>query len=85
MSVLRGRRGSNVHFGEDGKLAGVLDWDRALLSDPAADGALVATWHGWAVLRAVADAETYRRSWVWNDAVRGGHLHAVFGATPCRT
>ncbi|MEV0237774.1 aminoglycoside phosphotransferase family protein [Nonomuraea sp. NPDC050786] len=74
--------GSNVHFGKDGKLTGVLDWDLAILSDPAIDGALVATWHGWAVLRAATDEETYRRSWAWNDAVGVEHLHAVFTGRP---
>lgn len=73
--------GSNVHFGEDGKLTGVLDWDMAILSDPAIDAALIATWHGWDVLRAT-DEETYRRAWAWNDAVGVGHLHAVFAGKP---
>jgi aminoglycoside phosphotransferase (APT) family kinase protein len=77
--------GSNVHFGEDGKLTGVLDWDMAILSDPAIDAALVATWHGWDVLRAATDEETYRRARVWDGAVGVGHLHAVFGGEPCRT
>jgi aminoglycoside phosphotransferase (APT) family kinase protein len=74
--------GSNVHFGEDGKLTGVLDWDMAILSDPAIDAALIATWHGWDVLRAATDEETYRRAWAWNDAVGVGHLHAVFAGKP---
>lgn len=74
--------GGNVHFGADGKLTGVLDWDMAILSDPAIDGALVATWHGWPVLRAATDEETYRRSWAWNDAVGVEHLHAVFAGQP---
>lgn len=74
--------GTNVHFGEDGKLTGVLDWDMAILSDPAIDAALIATWHGWDVLRAATDEETYRRAWAWNDAVGVGHLHAVFGGKP---
>ncbi len=74
--------GSNVHFGTDGKLTGVLDWDMAILSDPAIDAALVAGWHGWDVLRAATDAETYRRARAWDDAVGVGHLHAVFGGKP---
>jgi aminoglycoside phosphotransferase (APT) family kinase protein len=74
--------GSNVHFREDGTLIGVLDWDMAILSDPAIDAALVATWHGWDVLRAATDEETYRRAWAWDDAVGVGHLHAVFGGEP---
>ncbi|MED7931472.1 aminoglycoside phosphotransferase family protein [Nonomuraea sp. LP-02] len=74
--------GSNVHFDADGKLTGVLDWDLAILSDPAIDAALVATWHGWDVLRAAGDEETYRRAWAWDDAVGVGHLHAVFAGEP---
>ncbi|WP_245789382.1 aminoglycoside phosphotransferase family protein [Streptosporangium canum] len=74
--------GSNFHFGEDGKLTGVLDWDMAILSDPAIDAALVAAWHGWDVLRAATDEETYRRAWAWNDAVGVGHLHPVFAGKP---
>jgi aminoglycoside phosphotransferase (APT) family kinase protein len=74
--------GSNVHFGADGKLAGVLDWDMAVLSDPAIDAALVATWHGWDVLRAATDEETGERAWAWNDAVGVEHLHAVFTGKP---
>lgn len=74
--------GSNVHFGEDGTVTGVLDWDLAILSDPAIDAALVATWHGWDVLRSATDEETYRRAWAWEHAVGVGHLHAVFGGKP---
>jgi aminoglycoside phosphotransferase (APT) family kinase protein len=73
--------GSNVHFGDDGTLTGVLDWDMAILSDPSIDAALVATWHGWDVLRAT-DAETYRRARAWNDIVGIGHFHAVFAGKP---
>ena len=74
--------GSNVHFGADGKLTGVLDWDMAILSDPAIDAALVATWHGWDLLRASVDEQTYHRAWTWNDAIEVGHLHAVFTGKP---
>lgn len=74
--------GSNVHFGEDGKLIGVLDWDLAVLSDPAIDAAHVGSWHGWDVLRAATDEETYRRAQAWHDAVGVGHLHAVFTGEP---
>jgi aminoglycoside phosphotransferase (APT) family kinase protein len=74
--------GSNVHFGKDGKLTGVLDWDMAIRSDPAIDAALIATWHGWDILAAATDKETYRRAWAWNDAVGVGHLHAVFSGKP---
>lgn len=74
--------GPNVHFGEDGKLVGVLDWDLAILSDPAIDAALVASWHGWDVLRAATDDETYRRARAWNDSVGAEHLHAVLAGKP---
>ncbi|WP_328610283.1 aminoglycoside phosphotransferase family protein [Amycolatopsis sp. NBC_00345] len=73
--------GSNVHFGEDGKLTGVLDWDLAILSDPAIDAALIATWHGWDVLR-TTDEKTRRRARAWNDPVGIEHLHAVFTGKP---
>ncbi|NUR25709.1 MAG: aminoglycoside phosphotransferase family protein [Catenulispora sp.] len=74
--------GGNIHFGPDGKLIGVLDWDMAIRSDPAIDAALVATWHGWEVLRAATDDTTYRRARIWNDAVGVEHLHAVFSNQP---
>lgn len=74
--------GGNVHFGADGRLTGVLDWDMAVLSDPAIDAALVATWHGWDVLGAATDEGTCRRARAWNDAVGVGHLHAVLGGRP---
>ncbi|MBB1154191.1 phosphotransferase family protein [Amycolatopsis dendrobii] len=74
--------GSNVHFAADGKLTGVLDWDLATLADPAIDAALVATWHGWDVLRAATDEETYRRAQAWNDPIGVEHLHAVFTGKP---
>lgn len=74
--------GGNIHFDRDGKLVGVVDWDMAILSDPAIDAALVATWHGWDVLRAATDGQTYRCAWAWNDAVEVGHLHAVFANKP---
>ncbi|MBS2534921.1 phosphotransferase [Catenulispora sp. NF23] len=74
--------GPNLHFSADGKLAGVLDWDLAIRSDPAIDAALVATWHGWDVLRAATDEQTCRRARAWNDPVGVEHLHAVFGGTP---
>jgi aminoglycoside phosphotransferase (APT) family kinase protein len=74
--------GCNVHFGADGELTGVLDWDLAVLSDPAIDAALVASWHGWDVLRAATDEKTYRRALAWNDPVGIEHLHAVFAGVP---
>ncbi|WP_116199269.1 aminoglycoside phosphotransferase family protein [Amycolatopsis circi] len=74
--------GSNVHFDTSGKLTGVLDWDLAILGDPAIDAALVASWHGWDVLRAAADEETFRRAQAWNDPIGVEHLHAVFTGKP---
>ncbi|MEZ0108524.1 aminoglycoside phosphotransferase (APT) family kinase protein [Catenulispora sp. EB89] len=74
--------GGNVHFGADGSLTGVLDWDLAIRSDPAIDAALVGSWHGWDVLRAAADEQTYRRARAWNDVVGVEHLHAVFSNEP---
>ena len=73
--------GGNVHFGPDGELVGVVDWDLAVLADPAIDAALVATWHGWDVLAAV-DEQTRRRARAWNDPIGVEHLHAVFGGKP---
>ena len=74
--------GGNVHFDEHGRLAGVLDWDMAILADPAIDAALVATWHGWDLLREATDQETNRRARAWDDPVGVGHLHAVFRGEP---
>ncbi|WP_406637029.1 aminoglycoside phosphotransferase family protein [Amycolatopsis sp. WGS_07] len=74
--------GNNVHFDADGKLTGVVDWDLATLADPAIDAALVATWHGWDLLRAATDDETCRRARAWNDPVGVEHLHAVFTGKP---
>ncbi|NUR32224.1 MAG: aminoglycoside phosphotransferase family protein, partial [Catenulispora sp.] len=56
--------GDNVHWDEDGKLVGVLDWDLAQPFDPAIDAACLA-WHGWENVRAAVDARTYRRAGVW--------------------
>ncbi len=74
--------GTNVHFSADGKLTGVLDWDLAILADPAIDAALVATWHGWDVLRAAADEETCRRARAWNDPIGVEHLHPLLAGKP---
>ncbi|AEV85497.1 homoserine kinase [Actinoplanes sp. SE50] len=74
--------GGNVHFGADGTLTGVLDWDMAILSDPAIDAALVATWHGWHMLRAATDEQIYRRAGAWDAAVGAGHLHAILRGRP---
>ncbi|MEV4600562.1 phosphotransferase [Amycolatopsis sp. NPDC049253] len=73
--------GENVHWTEDGKLAGVLDWDLAMPFDPAIDAACMA-WHGWQNVRGAVDRETYRRARVW-DAVFGvEHLVAVLNGRP---
>ncbi len=74
--------GANVHFSAAGKLTGVLDWDLAILADPAIDAALVATWHGWDVLRADTDEETRRRARAWNDPIGVEHLHPLFAEKP---
>ncbi|MGW2350197.1 phosphotransferase family protein [Actinacidiphila glaucinigra] len=68
--------GSNVHWGPDGKLVGVLDWDLALPFDPAVDAACMA-WHGWDTIRAAVDDETYRRARVWDQTFGIEHLIAV--------
>ncbi|NUW44890.1 aminoglycoside phosphotransferase family protein [Nonomuraea rhodomycinica] len=77
--------GSNVHWGEDGRLIGVLDWDRAHLFDPAIDAAFMA-WHGWDHLRQAVDRETYRRARVWDRTFGVDHLVAVLelGGKPLR-
>jgi aminoglycoside phosphotransferase (APT) family kinase protein len=56
--------GHNLHWAEDGRLLGVLDWDLAQAFDPAIDAACLA-WHGWDNIRAAVDAETYRRARIW--------------------
>ncbi|MEU1621128.1 aminoglycoside phosphotransferase family protein [Streptomyces sp. NPDC005722] len=68
--------GSNVLWGPDGKLTGVLDWDLALPFDPAVDAACMA-WHGWDTVREAVDHETYRRARVWDRTFGIGHLIAV--------
>ncbi|MEV0583336.1 aminoglycoside phosphotransferase family protein [Nonomuraea sp. NPDC050310] len=56
--------GDNVHWGPDGAVVGVLDWDLASPFDPAVDAACLA-WHGWEAVAAAVDTETYRRARVW--------------------
>ncbi|WP_433440896.1 phosphotransferase family protein [Nonomuraea sp. CA-141351] len=68
--------GNNVHWAEDGTLAGVLDWDRAHLFDPAIDAAFMG-WHGWDNLRRAVGGETYRRARVWERTFGVDHLVAV--------
>ncbi|MDX3076599.1 phosphotransferase family protein [Streptomyces sp. MI02-7b] len=72
--------GSNVHWGPDGKLIGVLDWDAALAFDPAVDAACMA-WHGWDTLRRAVDPDTYRRARIWDQTFGIGHLIAVLPGT----
>ncbi|MFI6503171.1 phosphotransferase family protein [Nonomuraea typhae] len=69
--------GGNVHWGEDGKLTGVLDWDRAHLFDPAVDAAFMA-WHGWDNVRRAVDPAAYRRARVWDRLFGVNILCAVF-------
>jgi aminoglycoside phosphotransferase (APT) family kinase protein len=68
--------GDNVHWGKDGRPAGVLDWDRAHLFDPAIDAAFMG-WHGWDNIRRAVDGETYRRAHVWERTFGVDHLVAV--------
>lgn len=68
--------GGNVHWSEDGKLVGVLDWDRAHLFDPAIDAAFMG-WHGWDTLRQAVDGDTYRRARVWERTFGVNQLVAV--------
>ncbi|SEL66210.1 aminoglycoside phosphotransferase family protein [Streptacidiphilus jiangxiensis] len=56
--------GANVHWGPDGRLLGVLDWDLAQPFDPALDAACL-SWHGWDKVRAAVDGATLRRAWTW--------------------
>ncbi|MEV4177544.1 aminoglycoside phosphotransferase family protein [Nonomuraea sp. NPDC049709] len=69
--------GDNVHWGEDGKLVGVLDWDRAHLFDPAVDAAFMG-WHGWDNVRRAVDGATCRRARVWDRLFGVNILCAVF-------
>ncbi|WP_063774171.1 phosphotransferase [Streptacidiphilus rugosus] len=56
--------GANVHWGEDGRLLGVLDWDLAQPFDPAVDAACL-SWHGWHQVAAAVDRTTLHRAWTW--------------------
>ncbi|MFD4638418.1 aminoglycoside phosphotransferase family protein [Lentzea sp. NPDC058436] len=73
--------GSNVHWSEDGKLLGVLDWDLAMPGDPAVDAAQMA-WHGWENVRRAVSAETYRRARTWDALFGVGHLVATMNGRP---
>jgi aminoglycoside phosphotransferase (APT) family kinase protein len=53
--------GGNMHWNNDGRLLGVLDWDLAQLYDPAVDAAALA-WHGWDKVAAAVDADTFHRA-----------------------
>ena len=68
--------GDNVHWSEDGKLIGVLDWDLAQLFDPAIDAASMA-WHGWQNIRQAVDSTTFQRAAVWDRTFGVEHLIAV--------
>ncbi|MFJ4985245.1 phosphotransferase family protein [Streptomyces sp. NPDC088732] len=73
--------GSNIHWGPDGALVGVLDWDLALPFDPAVDAACMA-WHGWHTVRDAVDHDTYRRARVWDRTFGIEHLIAVLPGAP---
>jgi aminoglycoside phosphotransferase (APT) family kinase protein len=73
--------GSNVHWSEEGKLVGILDWDMAMPGDPAVDAALMA-WHGWDNVRRAVDADTYRRARTWNALFGVEHLVATMNGRP---
>ncbi|MFI6817179.1 phosphotransferase [Nonomuraea sp. NPDC050328] len=74
--------GHNVHWGPDGKLIGVLDWDRAKLFDPAVDAAFLGWIHGWANVRDAVDPGTYRRARVWDATFGITHLVAALDRGP---
>ncbi|SDM28178.1 phosphotransferase family protein [Allokutzneria albata] len=65
--------GGNVHWDDNGDVVGVLDWDLALVFDPAIDAALMA-WHGWENVRGAVDEETYRRARTWDSTIGVGFL-----------
>ncbi|RJL35705.1 aminoglycoside phosphotransferase family protein [Bailinhaonella thermotolerans] len=69
--------GGNVHWDEDGRLIGVIDWDRAHLFDPAIDAAFMA-WHGWHNVRQAVDPATCHRARVWDRLFGVNILCAVF-------
>ncbi|MFI6740203.1 phosphotransferase family protein [Nonomuraea sp. NPDC050451] len=73
--------GTNVHWGRDGKLIGVLDWDQAHLFDSAIDAALMA-WRGWDTIRMAVDAETYRRARAYDAPFGVGHLVGILDGRP---
>ncbi|MEU7895237.1 phosphotransferase [Nonomuraea sp. NPDC049152] len=74
--------GENIHWSEDGKLIGVLDWDRAHLFDPAIDAATMGWLHGWDNLREAVDSATYRRAQVWDRTFGVTHLVAALDGRP---
>ncbi|KUL41687.1 phosphotransferase [Actinoplanes awajinensis] len=71
----------NVHWDQDGRLVGVLDWDLALVFDPAIDAACMA-WHGWENVRGAVDDATYRRARVWDALFGVEHLVAALSGRP---
>lgn len=56
--------GYNLHWGQAGRIVGVLDWDLAAPFDPAVDVACLGG-HGWEAVRAAVPAEVYRRARIW--------------------
>jgi len=76
-SLVHGDLGStNVHWGPDGEIVGVLDWDLARAFDPALDAALL-SWFGWEVVRNAVDSQTYRRAQIWDGLFGSEHFVAV--------
>ncbi|HKE65850.1 MAG TPA: phosphotransferase [Micromonosporaceae bacterium] len=76
-SLVHGDLGStNVHWGPDGEIAGVLDWDLARAFDPALDAALL-SWFGWESVRKAVDSQTYRRAEIWDGLFGSEHFIAV--------
>nr|WP_237047936.1 phosphotransferase [Lentzea guizhouensis] len=73
--------GSNVHWAEDGKLVGVLDWDNALPGDPALDAALM-SWHRWDAVREAVPAEMYHRARTYDAVLGAEHLIACMNGRP---
>jgi aminoglycoside phosphotransferase (APT) family kinase protein len=57
--------GENMHWSDDGRLLGVLDWDLASPTDPAIDVACLAHWHGWSRIQRAVDVTTYARARTW--------------------
>jgi aminoglycoside phosphotransferase (APT) family kinase protein len=76
-SLVHGDLGAaNAHWGPDGSLVGVLDWDLARAFDPALDAALL-SWYGWDVVAGAVDGATFRRARVWDGLFGSEHFIAI--------